>query len=87
MKTIFIVIVGSGEYEDYFEHKVFATKDKEKAQLWAQKFNRIITLYSEMINKWDVDYNDDESKFPLWWDCVAWEIRPPNAFTREINYR
>ena len=87
METIFLVIVATGEYEDYYEHKIFATKDKEKAQLWVRKFNRIITLYSKMINEWEIDYEDENQPLPLWWDCVAWEMNSPNAFTREINYR
>jgi hypothetical protein len=40
--VVYIVGVNYGRYEDYTEEIIFATKDKDKAEKWRDRFNKII---------------------------------------------
>lgn len=39
---IYIVSGSEGIYDEYFEYSIFATFDKEKAEKYVEKYNRIL---------------------------------------------
>jgi len=82
--VIYLVIVCSGQYEDYRERPVFATKDKELAKKWRDRFNRIIDSNEDRMNHYydDGDYDKVE---PFWYDEIRW--RSPQAQVREVELR
>jgi hypothetical protein len=83
MKKLYIVIVAKGSYEDYYEESKFATLDKKKAELWVEKFNRIIDDNKERLQK--AAYSDEEHINYFWWDYVGWDT--PMASFSEIEFR
>lgn len=84
MKKIYIVIIGEGEYEDYYENHIFASFDNDKVIAWKDRFNKIIKGNYERIRRY---YNDDNySKKNLFWhDYIAYSN--PQAFIKEVEFK
>ncbi len=79
---MYIVIVSTGRYDDHYENQQFVTNDKQIADIWVEKFNRIIDNNLERINSFDIMSTGSE---PLWYDFIISE--EPTAYTFEIEYR
>ena len=82
--VIYLVMVCSGEYEDYTERHIFATKDKKRAEKWRDKYNRIIDSNKDRINHYYDDQNWSKPE-PFWYDEINWYS--PAAQVREIELR
>lgn len=46
-KHIYIVGYCGGDYEDYFEHIVFATEDEESAKIWVKRYDTLLSKLKE----------------------------------------
>ncbi len=82
--VIYLVQVCSGQYEDYREREMFATADKERAEKWRDKYNRIIDNNKDRIKHYydDQDWNKPE---PFWYDEINCNL--PTARVIEIEWR
>lgn len=82
--VIYLVKVGQGSCDDYHEHEIFATIDKELADEWVIKFNRILDENLERIKCY---YDDDNwDKAPLFLhDDIAYDT--PNALISKVKLR
>lgn len=82
--VIYLVMVCNGQHEDYTERHIFATTDKDKAEKWRDKYNRIIDNNKDRINHYydDGDYN---KPVPFWYEAINWDF--PTAQVREIELR
>jgi hypothetical protein len=74
---IYTATLTQGRYEDYYETIIFATFDKNKAEAWVDRFNRIIKENEERI------FNSDEDYF--WNNFIRWEN--PIAIVQEFEVR
>ena len=83
-EIIYLVAVCSGEYEDYTEHNIFATTDKDKAEKWRDKYNRIIDNNKDRINNY-YDDRDWVKPEPFWYDKINYDL--PKARIREVELR
>lgn len=82
--NVYLVLVVSGKHEDYAEYRVFVAVDKEYAERWCAKFNRIIEGYTD----WVCHYYDDKDwskPRPFWYDYVS--IEKPEALVIEVEWR
>ena len=55
---MYLVYYSEGRYEDYYVRNLFVTADIEKAQAYADKFNKLLSK----LKQWhydDVDYYSD----------------------------
>lgn len=68
--VVYIVLLCSGQWDDYHETPIFVTLDKEKAENWVCRFNRIIEENQERILGFydDEDYSKPE---PFWWNKLS----------------
>ena len=82
--VIYLVMVCSGQYEDYTERHIFATADKDTAEKWRDKYNRIIDNNKDRINHY-YDDNDWDKPEPFWYDEINWDL--PTAQVQEIALR
>ena len=77
-----LVSVATGSYDDYSEKTIFATKDKEKALKWVERFNNIVQDNTKRIMNFDCDDNKKEP-FLFWY--LSFE--QPRARTIEVEVR
>ena len=68
--VVYIVLECTGSYEDYREYPIFATFDKDKADKWVAKFNRIIFDNQDRIYNFYYD-NDYSKQEPLWYERIS----------------
>ena len=83
--VIYLVKVGSGCYEDYVEHEIFATIDKDVAEKWRDRYNLIISNNTDRINSYyddDVYYDKPE---PFWFNLISYDR--PIAMAVEVELR
>lgn len=82
----------SGDWDDYFEYTIFATKDKEYAENYVEKLNRLIDKtrdilkpYCEKIN----GYMYIKKEYYDSWQYNRWEqvYNLNEPFIREIELR
>ncbi len=86
MNKMYLVKITEGRYSDEtFTYPKFVTEDKEKAEAWIKKFNKIISNNRDRIDAWYdniLEYEDDTE--PLW----AMFIREfPVASLEEVEVR
>jgi hypothetical protein len=85
MKNIYIVKYSTGKYEDYREHNIFATFDKEKVIAYVKKFNSLKDKWCNHYSQYNGDYRwiknyFEEKYFHKWYifhelnDCFYEEI-------------
>lgn len=82
--VIYLVQMCSGQYEDYREHHIFATVDKERAERWCDKYNRIIENNKDRISHYYDDGNYDKPE-PFWYSHIIYDS--PIAIVEEIEFR
>lgn len=70
-------------YDEYLSNE-FITFDKQKAELYCEKFNRIIKNNVERINHY-YDDNDYDKLSTLWYDRIY--LRNICAFVKPIKIR
>ena len=58
MSKAYLVLYSAGTYDTYIKVNHFVTFDKNKAELYVEKFNRILEEYRDYFNDNDLD---DES--------------------------
>ena len=81
VKKIYVAMIATGRYDDYYETPVFASEDESKVNNWVERFNKIIKDNRERI----VSYKDNLDEQPFWFDCVMWES--PRALMAGIPIR
>ena len=69
-KEIYAVYCSIGSYDDYFKWVEFVTKDKEIAERWVEKYNRV-------LKKWKVLVENEEYRGERYWDI--WEANFANV--------
>ena len=84
-KEVYVVLVGIGDYEDYFEDIQFATFSKEKAKNWVEKYNRLIDLQRTRIEDKDYENNPDYDKPPFLYDLISYHY--PRAMMHKTKIR
>ena len=82
--VIYLVNVCSGQYEVYTEREIFATADKERAEKWRDKYNRIIDNNKERIKHYYDDGNYEKEQ-PFWYDKINYDS--PMARVIEVKWR
>jgi hypothetical protein len=82
---IYIVKISTGSHDDYYESDEFACFDKEKAQIWVDRFNKIIDNNRIRINKFHSDPAMYESDQPFWHDFIKYE--EPNAVWTKVDIK
>tara|TARA_R110000803_G_scaffold210269_1_gene281642 strand:+ start:46 stop:312 length:267 start_codon:yes stop_codon:yes gene_type:complete len=82
-ENLYLVVVATGSYDDYFENIKFATEDEEKALLWVNKFNRILEENKDRLNNYC--FTKDQEKEPFWYDFVHYQ--EPNALIRKTELK
>ena len=60
MEKVYLAIVCSGEYEDYFERIHFITHNKEETYKWVAHFNKIVEDNESRISTFYDDENYDK---------------------------
>lgn len=94
-KFIYVVEEFGGRWEDKWAYQIFATKDKQMAERYSERFNRILEDNSERIRNWnpeqgvvdidkltDEEYNRLFSKYPFWYSKItSWD----SAGTRVVE--
>ena len=85
--VIYLVQLCSGQYEDYTQNEVFATTDKERAEKWCDKFNKIIEDNEDRIDKYydDDDCDDYDKEHPFWYDIMMYDC--PTARFVKVELR
>ena len=83
INKVYLVIVSSGQWEDYIEQKVFVTTNEYKAKNWCDRFNKIISDNKERVFDFYRD-GDYEKKQPFWFSRIEEE---PNAFYKGVELR
>lgn len=56
MSKVYLVSYSSGTYDTYIKVNHFVTFDKNKAEVYVEKLNRILEQYRDYFNDNDVDY-------------------------------
>ena len=84
-KEIYIVKIGTGSYDDYYEREEFACFDLEKAQKWVDRFNKIIDENRKRIQAFYSDPAVYRSDQPFWHDFIKYE--DPNAMLTRVDIR
>ena len=82
-ENLYLVVVATGSYDDYFENIKFATEDEEKALLWVSKFNKIIEENKDRINNYC--FTLEQEKEPFWYDFI--QYYEPNALIRKTELK
>lgn len=84
-KSYIVVITEGGAYE-WSDYNKFVTDDKEKAEKWVEKFNRIVDNHIERINKFvrSDAFMKSEKEFSLHEHIY---YNGPSASFREIEKR
>lgn len=59
-KVIYVVKGAYGSYGDYTEFSLFATFDKQYAERYKAKYNRILDLASDFYETKVIDYDGNE---------------------------
>ena len=83
-EIIYLVVVCSGQYDDYFEQRVFGTLDKDRAEKWVKKYNKIIENNQHRIEHYYDDQNWDKLE-SFWYDKIYYDR--PKARIREVQLR
>jgi hypothetical protein len=52
---VYLVTYSTGEYEDYRQFNLFATKSKTKAVKYANRFNRVFKEYKDFYEKFETE--------------------------------
>lgn len=77
---VYLVYLDRGDWEDYYVENIFTTTNKDKAEKWKAKFNRIID------NNWkraiSCGYGKTE---PFWHDEI--DLAYPVAQVKEVEWR
>lgn len=83
-KVIYITIICSGQYDCYHEHSIFATLVKEKADMWCERYNRIIkeNMERSLVYQQKTDWDKPE---PFLYDILVYDN--PFAIVREVECR
>ena len=78
----YLVTIATGEYEDKTDYHIFTTPNKEKAEEWKNKFNRI----KETAKEWVGNYNvRDRNVLPfMYWERLYYN---PKASVTEVEFR
>ena len=82
-EKIYIVKIGSGDYDDYHEFLQFATKCKTKAESWCARYNKIIKGERERLKNFKM--KSDNQGLPYWHDKIVWDR--PLAMIDEVELR
>lgn len=82
-ESLYLVVVATGSYDDYFEKIKFATEDEEKALLWVNKFNRILAENKDRLNNYC--FTKNQEKEPFWYGFVHYQ--EPNALIRKTELK
>ena len=82
-ENLYLVVVATGSYDDYFENIKFATEDEEKALLWVGKFNKIIEENKDRINNYC--FTLGQEKEPFWYDFI--QYYEPIALIRKTELK
>lgn len=91
----YVVLHGTGVYEDYYERTIFITLDKDKAEKYVAKFNRIFKKLREFyvdgyLNYWYEGQGDPNSFYATGTAedryCLLYD-ESGNAFVREKELR
>lgn len=72
MNSVYIVQEITGQWEDKWINVLFATLDKEKAEKWVERFNRIIDDADKRHRSINVNFEDDNS-LPFWYEYIYYE--------------
>jgi hypothetical protein len=82
MNPLYIVQIITGQWEDKWINVLFATLDKEKAEKWVERFNRIINDADKRHRSIDINFEDD-SNLPFWYEYIYYES--PRAEVKETK--
>ena len=66
----------SGEYDDYFEYTIFATKDKEYAEKYIKKFSKLIDKIRNTLEPYtekDNGFRYIKEEYYNSWQYLRWE--------------
>ena len=92
-EKLYLVISSSGSWDDYFESVVFATKDREYAEKYVEKLDRLIEKTRDMLEPYTeiglLGYSHIKEEYYDSWQYIRWEqVRNLNKpFIRETELR
>lgn len=70
MKPLYLITITTSLWGDIWIIPHFATLDKEKAEKWVERFNRIVEDNRERLNNFDLNSSDNT---PFWHDYILYE--------------
>lgn len=79
----YLVYVGTWDFESFFTKEKFVTDNKEYAEYWVNKFNRIIDNNAERIM---CNFDDEGTRKILLWEAFI-VLDKPIAGYKEIEFR
>lgn len=79
----YLVVVATGCYDDYIENVIFVTNDKDKADSWVTRYNKIIDDNLDRIREFPIQ--DPENDEPFWYWLINYQ--DPFAKVIESEYR
>jgi len=89
MNKMYLVKYSTGSYEDYHQNNLFVTADKEVADKYVEKFNRILDNWLDYMTLFDNEhgYRDDEKCTTAISQRYYDVIETNGAFVEEIEVR
>jgi len=60
-RKLFVANYSRGDYDDYYEHSVFVSEEKELVEKWVEKFNSKLKIWKEYFNSFNQGKVSDES--------------------------
>jgi hypothetical protein len=82
MKTMYLVMIATGSYDDYYENPEFITDDKDAANVWVARLNKIINENRGRLRNFDLN---SSKKLPFWYDNIL--LHDAQAQISEVPYR
>jgi len=55
MKNIYLLGYSSGNYDDFYQNIIFSTDDKNKAEKYVEKFNRLLEKWKNYYSNFEED--------------------------------
>lgn len=82
-QEIHLVVIATGAWDDYKETVLFATKDKDKATKWVEKFHSLIDRHVDRIE----NYPTKKTRFalPFWYEFIKYQVPSAIVVTTEIR--
>lgn len=85
---IYLVVLSEGIYDFYHESIEFATKDKELAESYVKKFNKVKDKLKKFYSEKFFEEEESSEEFDyLWWDKYQSWYSVHDAKIKEVKLR